>query len=41
MEISKETDALWTRLFAEWLEEQARLVIDELERPPANTDGSR
>ena len=27
------SEALWTRLVAEWFEEQAALVVAELERP--------
>jgi hypothetical protein len=39
-------DARWTRLVAEWFEEQARLVIAELESPrpagdPATADAKR
>ena len=36
---ANEQEALWTRLFADWLEEQADLVLRELERRPSNGAG--
>ena len=38
--VADEQEALWTRLFADWLEEQTELVFRELERGDPNGSGA-
>ena len=38
--MADEQEALWTRLFADWLEEQTELVLRELERGDPNGSGA-
>ena len=38
--VADEHEALWTRLFAAWLEQQTELVLPELERGDSNGSGA-